>query len=210
MNIKYMMDNNINNINFGEFPFGVPNNVKNSEKINNILKKSFNIQSMAHMSNEYLIVNFVIIRCLNAIGVNSKLVYGDDYVWLIIEDNIVDNTYIEDIPILTFIKMKQIKKYTPKPQEQFEWMIKNNNKILAISLNNPQIDKYFSLMIIYVYSTYNVQVFYISENAFNNCWECDKNDSSLKICSICKVAKYCDKECQKKDIKKHKMICMPK
>ena len=49
-----------------------------------------------------------------------------------------------------------------------------------------------------------------SQNA-NSCWECGKandEESSLKKCAACKVACYCDKQCQTKDWKeRHRVWC---
>ncbi|KAF8878364.1 hypothetical protein CPB84DRAFT_1688354, partial [Gymnopilus junonius] len=41
-----------------------------------------------------------------------------------------------------------------------------------------------------------------------NCMTCGKDaQSDLKVCSGCKVAKYCSKQCQKEDWKNHKKEC---
>ena len=42
------------------------------------------------------------------------------------------------------------------------------------------------------------------------CFTCSSTDKKIFTCSICQVAAYCDRECQKKDWKEHKKICKPK
>lgn len=40
------------------------------------------------------------------------------------------------------------------------------------------------------------------------CTHCKKvHEQKLNKCSACKMAAYCDQECQKKDWKEHKQIC---
>lgn len=233
-------------MNFAEFPFGVPQTVKNAEKINDILKTSFHMQGTLRVTNACAIVNLVLNRCLEAVGVKATLVYGVHqpngvidpegihlpHVWLNIEGNIVDNTSVEDIPQLIFIKTKRFGKYTQKSVQdtdslymgdhvtkqhgivdhdvsQFEWLLSNSNKALALSRNKNQLDQYFRLMIQYVFSKFKEEVNDISESVFNNCWNCNKSDPSLKVCSACKVSKYCSRICQKKDRKNHKTVCLP-
>ena len=41
------------------------------------------------------------------------------------------------------------------------------------------------------------------------CHSCYTSSSSLKPCTRCKLAKYCDMSCQEKDWPKHKLVCMP-
>lgn len=233
-------------MNFAEFPFGVPQTVKNAEKINDILKTSFHMQGTLRVTNACAIVNLVLNRCLEAVGVKATLVYGVHqpngvidpegihlpHVWLNIEGNIVDNTSVEDIPQPIFIKTKRFGKYTQKSVQdtdslymgdhvtkqhgivdhdvsQFEWLLSNSNKALALSRNKNQLDQYFRLMIQYVFSKFKEEVNDISESVFNNCWNCNKSDPSLKVCSACKVSKYCSRICQKKDRKNHKTVCLP-
>ena len=40
------------------------------------------------------------------------------------------------------------------------------------------------------------------------CWSCHvrTDEQELKVCTVCKMAKYCGAECQKKDWKHHKLI----
>lgn len=39
------------------------------------------------------------------------------------------------------------------------------------------------------------------------CTHCEKAPANLKTCAKCKVAQYCDRDCQKADWKAHKKIC---
>ena len=40
------------------------------------------------------------------------------------------------------------------------------------------------------------------------CWSCAtrKEPQALKLCTTCKLARYCDQACQKKDWKHHKLL----
>lgn len=42
-----------------------------------------------------------------------------------------------------------------------------------------------------------------------DCWYCGK-EGATKMCYICKHRHYCNKECQTKDWKKHKIYCTPR
>lgn len=44
----------------------------------------------------------------------------------------------------------------------------------------------------------------------STCSVCKEISNSTKMCSVCKNSRYCSKECQKQDWKKHKVICKPK
>lgn len=55
---------------FSIYPCGVPVDVKNSEKINDIMNKSWIIQKGLRVTNACLVVNLVLHRGLKAIGVH--------------------------------------------------------------------------------------------------------------------------------------------
>jgi len=46
-------------------------------------------------------------------------------------------------------------------------------------------------------------------NAVLACSNCGKHWTRLLICSVCKFARYCSKECQKENWKEHKKVCRP-
>jgi hypothetical protein len=57
---------------------------------------------------------------------------------------------------------------------------------------------------------FSLSAHYWSHKGKEKCWTCGKNVSAeeLKKCARCKVAKYCDKNCQKKDwTERHKVWC---
>ena len=164
---------------FSNYPFGVPVDVKNAEKINDIMNKSWKTQKSLRVGNACLIVNCVLHRCLKAIGVHANKIYGVHeydtenlklaHVWLDIEGHVVDNTFVEKIPEPLLITMKESCTYTAtsvKEEEdlylgdhvtqrhgiddhdvtQFEWMLLNGDKSLALSKNKPQFGQYFKMM----------------------------------------------------------------
>ena len=53
----------------------------------------------------------------------------------------------------------------------------------------------------------NIARFYKREKQ-RVCGHCGRVDAELKVCSRCRVASYCDAECQKADYPKHKAKCM--
>jgi len=153
------------------------------------------------------------------------------HVWLDIEGHVVDNTFVEDIPEPLLKTMKESSTYTAtsvKEEEdlylgdhvtqrhgiddhdvtQFEWMLLNGDKSLALSKNKLQLGQYFKMMTEYVLLKYKANVEQISETVVTNCWGCNRSDLVLKVCGDCKIAKYCSRECQKKDRKIHKLVCL--
>ena len=48
----------------------------------------------------------------------------------------------------------------------------------------------------------------ISNAMFNLCNHCKKHKADLKQCVRCKIALYCDANCQKADWRKHKVTCI--
>lgn len=224
---------------FCSHPFGVPRHVQGSDKINEIMKTSWEIQKQLRVTNACLIVNTVLHRCLKAVDIQSEMVYGVyrtrhldiPHVWLNIDGHVVDNTFVEDIPEPILITMKKTSHYIATTVRdakdlylgdhvtqrlgiddhdvnQFEWMLSNNDKTLALSQNKLQLDQYFKMMTSFIFCRFKCEVEKISETVLINCWTCNKTDLNLKACGDCKVAKYCDIDCQNKDRKSHKLVCL--
>jgi hypothetical protein len=91
------------------------------------------------------------------------------HVWLDIQGHVVDNTFVENIPEPLLKTMKESSTYTAtsvKEEEdlylgdhvtqrhgiddhdviQFEWMLLNGDKSLALSKNKLQLGQYFKMM----------------------------------------------------------------
>jgi hypothetical protein len=232
---------------FSKYPFGVPVDVKNAEKINDIMNTSWKIQKELCVGNACLIVNCVLRRCLKAIGVHANKIYGIfnpgalkvphvslkiPHVWLKIEGHVVDNTFVKDLTEPDLITMKESATYTATSVEEeedlylgddvteslgignhsvanFEWMFSNEDKGLVLSKNKFRFSEYFKMMTEYMLQKYKANVEQVSETVVTNCWCCNRSDIPLMTCGNCKIAKYCNRECQKNDRKIHnKQICL--
>jgi hypothetical protein len=90
----------------------------------------------------------------------------------------------------------------------FEWLLSNEDKGLALFKNSLPLWQYFQMMTEYMLHKYKANVEQVSETVVTNCWSCNGSDLALKVCGHCKIAKYCSKECQKKDRKIHKLVCL--
>ena len=58
----------------------------------------------------------------------------------------------------------------------------------------------------YIKEKYGVEIPTLTEKWSKLCWNCFEAKAELKKCSVCTIAQYCSKECQKKDWKIHKEI----
>ena len=91
---------------------------------------------------------------------------------------------------------------------------KHVEKLMVSALSmyclNPCIKMYDILMREYIKREFEVVVQDIEEKWKERCWNCEKVDanSTLKCCSVCKLAKYCSMECQKREWKVHKVLHM--
>jgi len=74
---------------------------------------------------------------------------------------------------------------------------------------NPSVKMYDLLMRKYIKEEFGIEILDLVEKWSLKCWNCSKNSSNgedLKKCTECKLAKYCDRECQKSDWKAHKLL----
>jgi len=229
---------------FTKYPFGIPATVHNAEKINNIIRFSYETQEKCGVSNACGIINIILHRCITAAGIQSEIVYGVlnfpsvdpsikpfclPHVWLNINEHIVDNTVNKHHKEHLIQVAKNFKYDSRSPKctdghflgdhdtanlgigdhniEVYKWVLSNQEKFLALSKNVVQLQRYYDQMIKYMTEKHSVKVKDL-EDVGKTCWGCFETGKPLKSCSICKVAAYCDKTCQKKDIKMHRLVCM--
>ena len=53
---------------------------------------------------------------------------------------------------------------------------------------------------------YGVEIENLAKKWIKLCWNCFAAAEELKMCSKCKAARYCGKDCQVQDWKAHKML----
>ena len=88
----------------------------------------------------------------------------------------------------------------------------NVQKYLIVCLKmtqvKPGIRLYDILMRDFLQRVYGKTVMNLEEVWSGLCWECSeaKHKLELKSCSVCKFAKYCGAECQRKEWKRHKVL----
>ena len=70
----------------------------------------------------------------------------------------------------------------------------------------PRLVIYDLMMRNYIKNKYNVEIPSLAEKWRRLCWNCFNPDDNLQCCSICKIAQYCTKNCQKLDWKIHKEL----
>ena len=82
--------------------------------------------------------------------------------------------------------------------------------VLSMHLLNPSIKMYDILMKEYIKREFGVVCENLEEKWKVHCWSCGKKDEakspSLLCCSVCKLGRYCNAICQKKDWKIHKVL----
>ena len=75
---------------------------------------------------------------------------------------------------------------------------------------NPCVKMYDIAMRDYLQRTRSHVLVNLEEKWEARCWHCfyayNPKENSLKSCSVCKMAKYCDAKCQKRDWKIHKLL----
>ena len=175
---------------FTKFPFGLPPTSVKAQVVNDILKKSFSLQRRLSMSNACAFVNTILQRCFQAAEIETDLIYGlldrDKYIiphiWLIIDGNIIDNTYVMQMSENEYVKLKTTGGYINKtPSESdvryflgdedtrslgtddhniklFKWFLKNQDQALAMSFNKLQIKQYYKMLTYFMKAKYNVAV----------------------------------------------------
>ena len=225
-------------------PMGVTKNIARYKDIRTLLKDSMSLQKELCVSNACSKICVILQQCLSAIGVQSRPVYGImefntldikiPHVWLVIQNEVVDNTYQhiamknEEVFLELLSESRYIEKDPANDPDVFlgddfsrghgisdhnisitQWDVDNPDKSLAILQNAGHLRLYHERMRAIVLSKFHVT---IPERPIVNesCWTCGLNTSELKTCSRCKVARYCSQRCQKDGWKRlYKNICIP-
>ena len=81
--------------------------------------------------------------------------------------------------------------------------------VLSMHLLNPCIKMYDILMKEYIKREYNLVPENLEEKWKNQCWSCERKGQvnlALLCCSVCKLGRYCNAACQRKDWKVHKVL----
>ena len=85
-------------------------------------------------------------------------------------------------------------------------------KYLAVCLKhaelNPGVKMYHILMQEWMKASLGINVESLEEKMSKICWACGRNEdgSVFKTCTECKVAKYCNRDCQREEWKIHKLL----
>ncbi|XP_062576684.1 uncharacterized protein LOC134238584 [Saccostrea cucullata] len=111
---------------FTKSPFGVPDDVARAKAIRGLLSTSMGLQKSLRVSNACSKINLILHRCLTAMDIQSRIVYGIldageiklAHVWLEVQGHVVDNTFVEDIPSEQLILLKSKSKYVEKNPEE--------------------------------------------------------------------------------------------
>jgi len=238
-------------------PWNVSRSNSQAEVINRILNHSVILQSSTIPTADYVnFHHFILSNCCNNITfllkhyfdhlsiTNVNVVCGgleppsDDekaimHVFLDIDDEIIDNTYIHidnhkssqenlnrffDI----FPSFKTVDKYNKvapsrtmlnfyqdaKSGIEFQYteLSCSNNLNMRKALVSSMITRpgtgfvvYDKLMRHFIKKELNVVIPSVSEIMKNICWSCGGESDNMKSCKDCKVAKYCNRDCQLKD-----------
>ena len=222
------------------FPFRVPEHAKDSKHINSILAESFHLQKRHGLSNACGFVNIVLKKCFDIAGFHSKIIYGqiliDDiaipHVWSDVSGEIVDNTYVEDIPDRLFIQMKKTCRYEKSSSQHFsdtsqflgdmsthlagigfhndrafEWMFRNTEKYMMLAQNKIQMKCYYRDMSNFMQYNMSLNSLRLQQN--DKCWRCDEKITCVITCERCHVARYCSRHCMCADrLVIHQSICL--
>ena len=81
--------------------------------------------------------------------------------------------------------------------------------VLGMHLLNPCIKMYDILIKEYIKREFGVVPENLEEKWKGQCWSCEakaEGSNSLLCCSVCKLGRYCNAACQRKDWKVHKVL----
>ena len=81
--------------------------------------------------------------------------------------------------------------------------------VLSMHLLNPCIKMYDILMKEFIKREYKLVPENLEEKWKNQCWSCERKGQvnlALLCCSVCKLGRYCNVACQRKDWKVHKVL----
>lgn len=196
---------------FTLFPLGLPKTATNAKKVNDILQMNYNLQEQLCVSNACCIANLVLNRCLSEAGISSEVVYGalhqntsrTPHVWLKIYDHVVDNTYflgetverklrvnkyedmsVRDVSGLFFGDRETARLGLKHNIDEFEWMLSNPERTLALSRNVFRFSQYLDQMATYMKLNYEIDINFDGTTSY--CWGCSRTNVPLKTCGKCK------------------------
>lgn len=184
---------------FSNPPFVYAGSGALEEKINEILKFSLQQQRDDEISDSNGFVTIVLHRCFTAIGIETRIVYGErrvdmkkswPHVWLRIKDFIIDNSNINNLEESNILYMqtnieecyKECELDTNSQQssrllnvkQQIKLFVQESDMALALSLNHEHYYNYYFAMIRHMYDEYKVSMIGIDPNVRYICWGCRK------------------------------------
>ncbi|XP_061184709.1 uncharacterized protein LOC133192723 [Saccostrea echinata] len=115
--------------NFTKSPFGVPDDITRAKDIRELLSTSMGLQKSLRVSNACSKINLILHRCLTAMGIQSRIVYGIldaqhhggiklAHVWLDVQGHVVDNTFVEDFSSEQLFLLKTKAMFVEKNPEE--------------------------------------------------------------------------------------------
>ncbi|KAH9519254.1 hypothetical protein Btru_075061 [Bulinus truncatus] len=189
---------------FTKQPFVVTGSNSNTVIINQLLNFSLSKQIEEDFLDDPGFITLVIQRCFETIGIKSRIAYGErksscnsnfkPHVWLIIEENIVDNCFIRDLCDKT---MKFIEDNIHQCYKECEldssvlkdctlsdtnsnlkkclyFYLKKPDRAFALSLNREQCYNYYFAMIRFMYDYHKVSFKGIDPRVRYICWYCER------------------------------------
>eukprot|EP00088_Acartia_fossae_P031341 TRINITY_DN3224_c0_g1_i5.p1 TRINITY_DN3224_c0_g1~~TRINITY_DN3224_c0_g1_i5.p1 ORF type:complete len:338 (-),score=65.48 TRINITY_DN3224_c0_g1_i5:191-1204(-) len=132
------------------------------------------------------------------------------------------NSYLKENPLETKMRLFLGQEEDEESKEVYRHNIKvlqtysfkgHILKYLAISLLNPELNPglklYSILMLEYLKNNFSISPPKVEDKMSKECWSCKKEyteSDQLRTCTGCKVAKYCDRDCQRQEWKVHKLL----